>query len=166
MRDTDFHATIDYETHTQIINNTEIEFWDLGGATAFLDRFVGQDPDSDISNIIFKNMDTLVYVVDSIEIKDITQSRKYLKLCLKKTTKYSPMAAIFILQHKVDLIPRKMREEVYHTIKDYLFKEITQHLWYYETSMVNTSIVVAMCAVYQATLGYIPNNVIPEPLTS
>ncbi|MHA2202994.1 MAG: ADP-ribosylation factor-like protein [Candidatus Hodarchaeales archaeon] len=166
LTETNLQATIDYETHTQIIDKTEIVFWDLGGVTAFLDRFVGQDADNDISNIIFKEMDTLVYIVDSIEIKDIAQSKKYLNLCLKNTTKYSPMAAIFILQHKIDLIPTKMREEVYHTIKDYLFKDITQHLWYYETSMVNTSIVVAMCAIYQATLGYIPNNVIPEPLTN
>ncbi|MFX0123496.1 MAG: ADP-ribosylation factor-like protein [Candidatus Hodarchaeota archaeon] len=166
ITETNLPATVDYEIHTQIINNTEIVFWDLGGVTAFLDRFVGRDPNNNISNTIFKDMDTLVYVINSIEIKDISQSREYLNLCLKKTTKYSPMAAIFILQHKIDLIPTKMRKEVYHTIKDYLFKDIKQHLWYYETSMVNTSIVVAMCAVYHATLGYIPNNVIPEPLTS
>jgi len=162
---TNLPATVDYEIHTQIINKAEIEFWDLGGVTAYLDRFVGRDPNNDISNTIFKDMDTLVYVVNSIEIKDISQSREYLHLCLNKTTKYSPMAAIFILQHKIDLIPPKMREEVYHTIKDYLFKDITQQLWYYETSVINSSIVVAICAVYQATLGYIPNNVIPEPIT-
>ena len=108
---------------------------------------------------------TATLSIDSIEIKEISQSRKYLNLCLENTTKYSPMAAVFILQHKVDLIPTKMREEVYHTIKDYLFKDIRQHLWYYETSMVNSSIIVAICAVYHATLGYIPNNVIPDALS-
>ncbi len=163
MTDIDFHATIEYERHTQVINNIKIEFWDLGGTTAFLDRFVGSK--NDISKVIFGDMDTLVYVIDSVEIKDMSQNRMYLNLCLENITKYSPMATTFILQHKTDLIPMKMREEVYHTIKDYLFKDITQNLWYYETSMVNTSIVVATCAVYHATLGYIPNNVIPEPLT-
>lgn len=164
LTETKLPTTIDYETHTQLENNTEIVFWDLGGAPTFFDRCVGREPDLDISSMIFTGMDTLIYVVDSIEIKEITQSRNYLKACLEKTTKHSPMAAIFILQHKIDLIPTKMREEVCHTIKEYLFKDITQHLWYYETSMLNSSIVVAMCAVYHATLGYIPNNLIPEPL--
>jgi hypothetical protein len=159
-----YNATTDFETQTQRINDTEIVFWDLAGGREFFNRFVGEDPENDLSVAIFTGIDTLVYIVDSIEIKDMSHSRKYLNLCLKNTTKYSPMAAIFILQHKIDLIPMKIRKEVYHTIKDYLFKDITQHLWYYETSMINTSIVVAMCAIYQSTLGYIPNNVIPEPL--
>lgn len=160
-----YHPTIDFETHNQWIKDTEIVFWDLAGVDTFFDRFVGRDPENDLSKAIFSEVDTLVYVIDSIEIKDMAQNRMYLKLCLENVTKYSPMAAMFILQHKTDLIPTKMREEVHNTIKDYLFKDIKQNFWYYETSMVNTSIVVAMCAVYHATLGYIPNNIIPEPLT-
>ena len=160
-----YHATTDFETHTQRIKDTEIVFWDLAGGSTFFDRFVGRNPENDLSEAIFSDIDTLVYVIDSFEIKDMSRNRTYMKLCLENITKYSPMATTFILQHKTDLIPTKMREEVYHTIKDYLFKDITQNLWYYETSMVNTSIVVAMCAVYHATLGFIPNNVIPEPLT-
>ena len=161
ITDTSLHATIEYETHNQIINNTEIVFWDLGGVTAFFDRFVGA-----LAEFVFTGVTTLVFVVDSIELKDIARVKYYLDRCIKRIDQYSPETTVIIFQHKVDLIPSKLREEIYHTTKDYLLKGIKKNVPYYETSLLNSSIVVAMCAVYQATLGYIPNNVIPDPLTS
>lgn len=161
VADTTLHATIEYETHKQIINNTEIVFWDLGGVIAFLDRFVGA-----IAEFIFTGVTTLVFVVDSIEIKDLKRVKYYLNRCIEKTDQFSPQAAVIIFQHRVDLIPPKLREEIYYATKDYLLKSTKKNIPYYETSLFNNSIVVAMCAVYQATLGFIPNNVIPDPLTS
>lgn len=156
-RDKYLHATIDYETHTQIINNTEIEFWDLGGVTAFLDRFVGE-----LAEVIFTGVTTLVFMVDSLKINELSRAKYYLDPCIEKIDQYSPEATVMIFQHKIDLIPKKLREEVCQTIKDYLFKGVKKNILYYETSIYNSSIVVAMCAVYQAALGCIPNNVIPN----
>lgn len=156
---TPFHATIEYERREQIINNTTITFFDLGGRTAFCDRFVGE-----LAEFIFTKVTTLVFVVDSRELKDMARVKYYLDRCVEKIDQYSPEATVLIFQHKVDLIPPELREEVYHTTKDYLLKGIKKNIPYYETSLLNSSIVVAMCALYQATLGYIPNSVIPKPL--
>ena len=147
------HATIDYSRRQQLVDDIELTFFDLSGKTAFLDRFTGE-----LAEFIFSGVATLVYVVDSIEMKDISRTKYYLDLCVKKIDQYSPETPVFIFQHKYDLVPKKLRQEVYQSIKEHLLKDITRNISYYETSVFDTSIIVAMCAVYQAILGYIPNN--------
>ena len=150
-------ATIDYERLQQIFDDNEITIFDLGGATFFLDRFVGE-----LAEFLFGGVKTLVFVVDSIDIKEIQRAKYYFDLCLKCLAEYSPTARIFIFQHKIDLVPKKMRTEVRTTIQEYLLggidDTIKQKIIYYETSVFDTSIIVAMSSVYQSTLGYIPNN--------
>ena len=149
--------TIDYNRYSQRINDSELTLFDLAGPTAFLDRFMGE-----LAEFIFSGAKTIVFVVDSIDLKDISRVKYYLDLCIKNVERYSPNASIIIFQHKIDLIPDKLRQEVFHTTKDYLLKDIPRIVPYFETTLFSSSIVVAMAAVYQATLGYIPNNVIPD----
>lgn len=149
----DFTATIDYDKFNQTFADDEITIFDLGGCTAFLDRFIGEMAES-----IFSGVKTVVFVVDPIEIKNISCAKYYFDLSLKKLDQFSPEAPIFLFQNKFDLVPKKMRAEVHRTIKNYLLEGVIRNIHHYETSVFDTSIVIAMSVVYKATLGYIPNN--------
>jgi len=148
-----FPATIDYERKVLIFDELEITFFDLGGATAFLDRFTGE-----LSEFIFSGVKVLIFVLDSLKIPEISRAKYYFDLCLKNIEQYSPEASVVIFQHKIDIIPKKLREEVYHTCRDYILTGIKKPVLYYETSLFTCSIVIAMSAVFQQALGYIPNN--------
>jgi GTPase SAR1 family protein len=143
-----YHATIDYERKQKVIAGTELTIFDLGGQTAFLDRFTGE-----LSEFIFSGVKSLVFVVDSIEIKDISRAKYYLDLSLKKLTQFSPEATIFIFQHKTDLIPKKLKDEVKKTINDYLSSGVTQDMKYFSTSVFDDSIFRAMGDVYAEASG-------------
>ncbi|UCG01736.1 MAG: 50S ribosome-binding GTPase [Candidatus Heimdallarchaeota archaeon] len=143
-----YHATIDYERKQKVIAGTELTIFDLGGQTAFLDRFTGE-----LSEFIFSGVKSLVFVVDSIEIKDISRAKYYLDLSLKKLSQFSPEATIFIFQHKTDLIPKKLKDEVKKTINDYLSSGVTQKMKYFSTSVFDDSIFRAMGDVYAEASG-------------
>ncbi|MFX1282056.1 MAG: ADP-ribosylation factor-like protein [Promethearchaeota archaeon] len=147
-KDENYHATIDYERKQKVIAGTELTLFDLGGQTAFLDRFTGE-----LSEFIFSGVRTLVFVVDSIEIKDISRAKYYLDLSLKKLAQFSPEASVFIFQHKTDLIPKKLQDEVRKTIRDYLSTGVSQQLKFYSTSVFSDSVFKAMGDVYAEASG-------------
>jgi hypothetical protein len=113
-----------------------------------LDRFTGE-----LSEFIFGGVKSLVFVVDSIEIRDISRAKYYLDLSIKKLAEYSPEATIFIFQHKGDLIPKKLKEEVRKTIEEYLGQGIRRKIKYFETSVFSDSIFKAMGEVYADASG-------------
>jgi len=146
--DRDFHATIDYETLKFLINDEiEVTIFDCGGATPFLDRFTGE-----LAEFLFSELTTFVFVVDSIDIQGIHRAKFYLDLSLKKIEQYSPNAHIFLFQHKVDLVPQKLQEEVHQTVKEYLLKDIARDIHYYETTIIQNGIDDAMRAVLETTV--------------
>jgi GTPase SAR1 family protein len=148
------HATIDHEIRTMTIGNTEVTILDTGGKTTLLDKFIGE-----LAKEIFSGVTTLVFVVDSIELKDITGAKYYFEAILKNLRQHSPGASVFIFQHKLDLIPRDLRIEIRETIIDYLLKDIDstylqEKVRYCETSIFLETMVEAMQAVFNVTLGY------------
>lgn len=143
-----YHATIDYERKQKVIAGTELTIFDLGGQTAFLDRFTGE-----LSEFIFSGVKSLVFVVDSMEIKDISRAKYYLDLSLKKLDQFSPESSVFCFQHKADLIPKKMTREVSNTIKEYLSTGVNRELKFYSTSVFSDSIFRAMGDVYAEATG-------------
>ncbi len=146
-KDERFHATIDYERHKLAFGDKEIEIFDLGGMTSFLERFTGQ-----LAEFIFLNVKAFVFIVDSIEIKNVSWAKYFFDLALKQLTRYSPMARIFVFQHKSDLVPKHMRAEVRNTIEEYIVSG-TKHIIrenpinYYETSVFTSSIIQAIDGV-------------------
>ena len=147
-KDEEYQATIDYERKHKVIAGTELTIFDLGGQTAFLDRFTGE-----LSEFIFSGVKTLVFVVDSIEIKDISRAKYYLDLSLEKLGQYSPSASVYIFQHKADLVPKNLKEEVRKTIYDYLTAGVSNPVKYYPTSVFSDSIFRAMGDVYAEASG-------------
>ena len=147
-KDDIYHATIDYERKLKVIAGTELTIFDLGGQTSFLDRFTGE-----LSEFIFSGVKSLVFVVDSIDIRNISRAKYYLDLSLKKLEQYSPESSVFIFQHKADLIPKKMRDEVRRTIREYLEVGLHKRLKYFETSVFSDSIFKGMGDVYADASG-------------
>ncbi len=143
-----YEATIDYERKQKVIAGTELTIFDLGGQTTFLDRFTGE-----LSEFIFGGVKSLVFVIDSIDIKEIQRAKYYLDLSLKKLNQFSPESSIFLFQHKADLVPKKMRDEVRRTIREYLEVGVNKKIKYFETSVFSDSIFKAMGAVYADASG-------------
>ena len=146
-KDAPYHATIDYDRHTLILGNKGITIFDTGGQTTFLDRFTGE-----LAPFMFGGVKAFVFVINSIDIKEIQRAKYYFDLCLKCLAEYSPTARIFIFQHKDDLVPKKMKKEVRTTIEEYLLAGIDpvtskQDIIYYETSVFTPSIILAVDAV-------------------
>ena len=147
-KDDVYHATIDYERKLKVIAGTELTIFDLGGQTSFLDRFTGE-----LSEFIFGGVKSLVFVIDSIDIKEIQRAKYYFDLSLKKLNQFSPESSVFIFQHKSDLVPKKMKDEVRGTIKEYLEAGVNKRLKYFETSVFSDSIFKAMGDVYADASG-------------
>lgn len=137
-----YYATLDYEIHQKSIQGSWVTFYDLGGQVAFMDRFIGP-----LAEFIFSEIDSLVFVVDSIEIKDITRAKYYLDKALELVFQYNPEASLFVFQHKIDLLPTLLKEAVHQTIKRYLTTDIPHPFQYYETSDMTKSITTAINAV-------------------
>jgi GTPase SAR1 family protein len=147
-KDDIYHATIDYERKQKVIAGTELTIFDLGGQTSFLDRFTGE-----LSEFIFGGVKSLVFVIDSIDIKEIQRAKYYFDLSLKKLNQFSPESSVFIFQHKSDLVPKKMKDEVKKTIREYLEAGVNKRLKYFETSVFSDSIFKAMGDVYADASG-------------
>ncbi|MFX0016590.1 MAG: ADP-ribosylation factor-like protein [Promethearchaeota archaeon] len=143
-----YNPTIDYERKQKTIAGTELTIFDLGGQTAFLDRFTGE-----LSEFIFSGVKSLVFVVDSIKINEISRAKYYLDLSLNKLKQFSPDATVFIFQHKTDQIPKRLRDEVKITIKEYISSGVTQEIKFYSTSVFTDSIFRAMGDVYAEASG-------------
>ncbi|MFX1249588.1 MAG: ADP-ribosylation factor-like protein [Promethearchaeota archaeon] len=148
-----FHATIDYERFQHVLDDVEFTIFDLSGKPAFLERFV-----EELAEFVFSGVAILVYVVDSTDKKDLPLVKKYLDRCVERLAQYSPEAPMFVFQHKIDLVAPNERQVTTRSLKEFLLANISRVIPYYETSVFDTSLIIAMCAVYQALLGYIPNN--------
>ncbi|MFX0211545.1 MAG: ADP-ribosylation factor-like protein [Candidatus Hodarchaeota archaeon] len=153
-KSTEFLPTIDYNQLNFLVNNEiAVTIIDLGGATAFLDRFIGE-----LAEFMFSGLSTFVLIVDSLDIQGLPRVKYYLDLAVKRIEQYCPQAHVFLFQHKVDLIPQKFCKEVDQTVKEYLLKDIVRDIHYYKTTILNNGIDDAMRAVFETTVG--------APLTS
>ena len=143
-----YHPTIDYDRKKLLIAGHEIVIFDMGGQTSFLDRFT-----DGLSDLIFTGVKALIFVVDSMKVKDLKLAKYYLDVSLAKLVEYSPTAFAYLFQHKTDLIPEKLKGEVRKTITYHLFVDLPLHLRYYETSVFTPSIFTAIGDVFAKTYG-------------
>ncbi len=144
----EYLPTIDYERKKIMIAGQEIVIFDMGGQISFLDRFT-----DGLSDLIFTGVKALIFVVDSVKVKELEQAKYYLDVSLAKLNEYSPTAFAYLFQHKTDLIPENLKEEVRKTISDHLLVNLPLHVRYYETSVFSSSIFNAMGDVFAQTYG-------------
>uniref|UniRef100_A0AC35UHL9 GTP-binding protein n=1 Tax=Rhabditophanes sp. KR3021 TaxID=114890 RepID=A0AC35UHL9_9BILA len=100
-------ATIDVEhAHVKFLGNLVLHLWDCGGQEVFMENFLNAQKDQ-----IFKGVQVLIYVFD-IDSKDEKDFEYYSK-CVASLMRNSPTAKVFVLLHKIDLIPPEIKDQVY-----------------------------------------------------
>ncbi|CAF0840814.1 unnamed protein product [Brachionus calyciflorus] len=101
-------ATIDIEQfYVRFLGNLVLNFWDCGGQEAFMEHYFTAQRDN-----IFRNVEVLIYVFD-VESRDIDKDIHSYQSCLESISQQSPNAKIFVLIHKMDLIPENKRESIF-----------------------------------------------------
>ncbi|EJU00799.1 ras-related GTP-binding protein-like protein raga [Dacryopinax primogenitus] len=99
-------ATIEVEqSQHRFLSDLMLNLWDCGGQEAFMENYLRHD-----QNQIFSNVQLLIYVFD-ISAKEYEKERDfgYYTDCLNAIKEYSPDASIFVLIHKMDLVPSDKR---------------------------------------------------------
>jgi len=102
-------ATIDTEhSHVRFLDNLVLNLWDCGGQEAFMENYFTSQRDH-----IFRNVEVLIYVFD-IESRELEKDEKYYNTCLEAINQHSKDAKVFVLLHKMDLIPEDQRDQIFN----------------------------------------------------
>ncbi|KAK0739472.1 Gtr1/RagA G protein conserved region-domain-containing protein [Apiosordaria backusii] len=101
-------ATIDIDlSHVKFLGNLTLNLWDCGGQEAFMENYLSQQRAH-----VFSNVGVLIYVFD-IESRDVERDLATYVNIISALVQYSRDAQVFVLIHKMDLIPPQMREDVF-----------------------------------------------------
>lgn len=101
-------ATIDVEhSHLRFLGNMTLNLWDCGGQDVFMENYFSQQKDH-----IFQMVQVLIHVFD-VESQEVIKDIEIFTKALKQLKKYSPDAKIFVLLHKMDLVQRDKRQELF-----------------------------------------------------
>jgi Ras-related GTP-binding protein A/B len=100
--------TLDVEhSHVRFLGNLVLNLWDCGGQDAFYTNYFKSQRDH-----IFRNVELLIYVFD-IESRNMESDFEYYKGCIDAISENSDDARVFVLIHKMDLIPLDQRDAVF-----------------------------------------------------
>ncbi|KLU85011.1 GTP-binding protein GTR1 [Magnaporthiopsis poae ATCC 64411] len=101
-------ATIDIDlSHVKFLGNLQLNLWDCGGQEAFMENYLSQQRQH-----VFNHVGVMIYVFD-IESRDVDRDMATYVTILSGLMQYSPSAKIFVLIHKMDLIPNQTKEAVF-----------------------------------------------------
>eukprot|EP01038_Epipyxis_sp_PR26KG_P005937 gene5937-8185_t len=90
-------------TNVRFLGNLVLNLWDCGGQYTFFGNYLE-------SEAIFRNVEVLIYVFD-IDSVDHAKDMSQFSAVLSAMERLSPDASIFILIHKMDLVPEDDREK-------------------------------------------------------
>jgi Ras-related GTP-binding protein A/B len=110
-RDTSkFSKTVKVETSSvRFLGNLVLNLWDCGGQEQyFLSYFMAE------RDHIFSNVSVMIFVFD-IKSTNIDVDLDTYKKCIESLTEFSTNAKVFVLLHKMDLIPKDQRDLLYQT---------------------------------------------------
>ncbi|TVY13019.1 GTP-binding protein gtr1 [Lachnellula arida] len=102
-------ATIDVDlSHVKFLGNLTLNLWDCGGQDAFMENYLSQQRQH-----VFSNVGVLIYVFD-IESRDFDRDLFTYRSIVQALSQFSPTASVYLLIHKMDLIPPVQREDLYN----------------------------------------------------
>src|SRR5690349_3775397 len=108
-------STIDIESsNVRFLGNLVLNLWDCGGQQAYMDSYLDKQRSQ-----TFSTVGALIYVFDLIGAEgekgadEWERDLRYYKESLSALYQYSPGAKVFCLLHKMDLVDKSRREEVY-----------------------------------------------------
>ncbi|KAL0591491.1 hypothetical protein ABG067_001089 [Albugo candida] len=108
--------TLDVEhSHVRFLGNLVLNLWDCGGQDAFYENYFESQRDH-----IFRSVELLIYVFD-IESREIDKDMAHFEGCLEAIDQNSSNAKVFVLIHKMDLVPEDKRHRVLEQKKEMIF---------------------------------------------
>ncbi len=144
-----YDATINYQRKIKMLCGTELNIFDLGGQTRFLDRFTG-----DLSEFVFSDVDVFIFVLEPLQVADLSRAKYYLELSIEKLDQFSPKANVHILLHKMDLLPERLVDNVSDYITSYINTEISKYLQFHKTSVFSESIYMVTGKILAQVLDF------------
>lgn len=101
-------ATFEIDTtNVRFLGNLSLLLWDCGGQEAFMESYFKRQRD-----YLFRNVSVLIFVFD-VESTEVKKDVQYFKDAMEALQEHSPDAKIFILIHKMDLLPEEQGEKVF-----------------------------------------------------
>ncbi len=92
--------------HVRFLGNLVLHLWDCGGQETFMENYLASQKDQ-----IFKSVQVLIYVFD-VESREIDKDYRNYQSCLEALLQNSPLAKVFCLIHKMDLVVEEHRDQV------------------------------------------------------
>lgn len=89
------------------MNNLVLNLWDCGGQDAFYENYFESQREH-----IFRNVEVLIYVFD-VESNEVEKDLQRYEACLAAIRENSEGAKVFVLVHKMDLVPEDQRPKVF-----------------------------------------------------
>ncbi|KAG8458223.1 hypothetical protein KFE25_001515 [Diacronema lutheri] len=126
--------TIDVEhAHVRFLGNLVLNLWDCGGQEDFVENYFQSQRDH-----IFRNVQVLIYVFD-IESVELQKDVHYFTSCLEALQHNSASARIFVMVHKMDMLPEERREAVFRQ-READLKKIAAGIGKFDVHCFQTSI--------------------------
>ena len=109
-------STLDVEhSHVRFLGNLVLNLWDCGGQQSYMDSYLDKQRSQ-----VFSTVGVLIYVFDLVGAEGGEEGQtewerdlRYYKDCISALYQYSPDAQVFCLLHKMDLVDKSRRAEVY-----------------------------------------------------
>ncbi|KDO29761.1 Ras-like GTP-binding protein A [Saprolegnia parasitica CBS 223.65] len=113
--------TLDVEhSHVRFLGNLVLNLWDCGGQDAFYENYFESQRDH-----IFRSVELLIYVFD-IESRELEKDMNHFDGCLEAIEQNSESAKVFVLIHKMDLVPEAQRDAVFEQRKEMILSRTGQ----------------------------------------
>jgi Ras-related GTP-binding protein A/B len=135
----DLRPTVRFTRKQHALNGFSYLVVDVGGQVAYLDEVFDV-----LNETIFKNLGYLFYVVDIAEPEKFYQSREYFARALSSVEQFSKKAKIFVLAHKMDLIPKAERERKIAEFLEIFYLVNLDNVELHQTSIFEDSIYKVM----------------------
>lgn len=94
------------QSNIRFLGTLSLALWDCGGQDHFMQHYFESQRDT-----LFRNVQVLIYVFD-VHSED-QRDMNYYRSCVDAIQDHSPSAHIFVLIHKMDLIPVEKRDEAF-----------------------------------------------------
>lgn len=111
--------TLDVEhSHVRFLGNLVLNLWDCGGQDAFYENYFESQRDH-----IFRSVELLIYVFD-IESREMEKDLNHFDGCIEAIEQNSNDAQVFVLIHKMDLVPEEERQVVFDNRKQAILERV------------------------------------------
>lgn len=110
-------ASIEFNT-MRFLGNLQLNLWDCGGQDVFIKNYLDAQKQT-----VFQNVQVLIFVIGVgtgleivTEVKtDYMRDIQYFAEAVTSLRAHSPKAQVFCLVHKMDLVPKRNRENIMRT---------------------------------------------------